>query len=67
MSRRRPKESSPNAKAPSFSAIALEPSATEYALHVFLRTPHPTMPNFVLQPDDIDDIVSYVVSLKPKK
>jgi mono/diheme cytochrome c family protein len=63
----RPNESSPNAKAPNFSAVATEPSTTEYSLRVFLKTPHPTMPNFVLKPDDIDDIVGYIVSLKPQK
>ena len=51
--------------APSFSAIAGEPTATEYALRVFLRTPHSTMPNFVLGAEDIDDLVSYIVSLRP--
>ena len=59
-----PNELSADANAPSFSAIAQEPSATEYALRVFLRTPHPTMPNFVLKSDDVDDLVSYIVSLR---
>jgi mono/diheme cytochrome c family protein len=63
----RPNEASANPKAPSFSAIASESSATEYSLRVFLKTPHPTMPNFKLQPDDIDELVSYVLSLKPGK
>ena len=62
-----PNQSSANADAPSFSAIAVEPSATEYSLRTFLRVPHPTMPNFVLKPDDIEDIVEYIVSLKPQK
>jgi cytochrome c len=60
-----PNELSADSNAPSFSAVAREPSATEYALRVFLRTPHPTMPNFVLNPDGIDDLVSYIVSLRP--
>ena len=63
----RPNQSSANADAPSFSAIAAEPSATEYGLRTFLRVPHPTMPNFILQPDDVDDIVGYITSLKPQK
>jgi mono/diheme cytochrome c family protein len=63
----RPGMSSSNPKAPSFPAIALEPSATEYSLRTFLRTPHPTMPNFILKPDDIDDIVDYIISLKTRK
>ncbi len=63
----RPNESSVNPKAPSFSAVAAEPSITEYSLRVFLRTPHSTMPNLMMKPDDIDDIVSYLLSLKPSK
>ena len=63
----RPAASSANPKAPSFSAIAVEPSATEYSLRTFLKTPHATMPNLILKPDDIDDIVDYIVSLKPQK
>lgn len=58
---------SANPKAPTFSVIAADPSVTEYSLHVFLRTPHWTMPDIKLSPDDIDDIVSYLVSLKPHK
>jgi cytochrome c len=59
-----PNEASADRKAPNFPAIAGEPSATEYSLRVFLKTPHPTMPNFMLQPEDIDDLVSYIISLK---
>jgi cytochrome c len=50
--------------APDFPAIAAEPSATAYALRVFLRTPHETMPNLLLGRRDIDDLVSYILSLK---
>jgi cytochrome c len=53
--------------APSFPDISAEPSTTEYSLRVFLRTPHPTMPNFVIGPGDVDDIVSYIISLKPRR
>jgi cytochrome c len=60
-------EKSPNAAAPSFTDVADEPSLTEYTLRVFLRTPHPTMPNLIIQPDEMDDIVSYIVSLKRKR
>jgi len=62
-----PDEGSHNAEAPRFVDIAAEPSVTEYSIRVFLRTPHPTMPNFVLKPDDIEDIASYIVSLKPRR
>lgn len=58
---------SPNVAAPSFTDVADEPSLTEYTLRVFLRTPHPTMPNLIIKPDEMDDIVSYIVSLKRKR
>jgi cytochrome c len=63
----RPSQASANSEAPAFSAIAAEPSATEFSLRTFLRVPHKTMPNFILKPEDIDDLVSYIVSLKPQK
>ena len=63
----RPGQQSPNPKAPAFPAIANEPSATAYSLHVFLQTTHATMPNFVIAPDDIDDIVSYILSFREKR
>jgi cytochrome c len=56
-----------NPDLPTFSEIAAEPSATAYALRIFLRTPHATMPNFVLDADDIDDIVDYILSLKRRR
>ena len=59
-------QQSPNPKAPAFAAIANEPSATDYSLRVFLRTTHATMPNFKINPDDIDDLVAYIRSLKGK-
>jgi len=59
-------EKSPDVDAPSFTDISAEPSITEYMLRVFLQTPHPTMPNLIINPDEMDDIVSYIVSLKPK-
>jgi cytochrome c len=62
-----PNEVAGNSAAPDFADIAREPSATGYALRVFLRTPHETMPNFVLDADDIDDIVRYILSLKRRR
>ena len=62
-----PDELSLTPKMPSFSEIAAEPSVTEPALRVFLRTSHPTMPNLILNQDDTDDLVSYILSLKPER
>jgi len=50
--------------APDFAAVANQPSTTELALKVFLRSSHPSMPNLVLTPEQTDDIVSYILSLK---
>jgi cytochrome c len=50
--------------APDFAAIANQPSTTALSLKVFLQSNHPTMPNLVLTPDQSDDLVSYVLSLK---
>jgi len=58
---------SPDPDAPSFADVAAEPSITEYMLRVFLKTPHPTMPNLIIKSNDVDDLVSYIMSLKPKK
>jgi mono/diheme cytochrome c family protein len=63
----RPNEASANPKAPTFPAIAAEPSVTQTSLRVFLRTPHSNMPNIMLKPDDTDDIVDYLLSLKPRR
>jgi mono/diheme cytochrome c family protein len=62
----KPGEPSPKAAAPRFPSIAADPSITIFSLRAFLRTPHWTMPNMTLKPDDIDDIASYIVSLKAK-
>jgi mono/diheme cytochrome c family protein len=59
-----PNDAAGDPAAPDFPEIAEEPSATAYALRVFLRTPHVTMPNFILVPDDIEDIISYILSLR---
>ena len=52
--------------APDFPSIANMPSTTALSLNVFLRTSHKTMPNFMLERDDADDVVAYILSLKRK-
>jgi mono/diheme cytochrome c family protein len=59
-----PNDPTGNPAAPDFADIAKEPSATAYTLRIFLRVPHATMPNFILDAGDIDDIVGYIVRLK---
>lgn len=50
--------------APSFSAIAAMPSTTALSLGVFMRTSHPTMPNVMLTPADLNNVIAYVLSLR---
>ena len=63
----KPNQSSANPAAPKFSDVAAEPSVTEYSLRAFLKTPHPTMPNIMMKADDMDDIASYILSMKPRR
>ena len=56
---------SPNTDAPSFADLAAQNSTTKLSLGAFLRTPHPTMPNIIIKPDDADDIIGYILSLRP--
>lgn len=62
--RRQP--SSPNPQAPPFEAIANTRGMTGMALYAFLRTSHPTMPNLILDADEIASVTAYILSLKPK-
>ena len=50
--------------APDFADIANRASTTALSLKVFLRTNHPSMPNIVIAPDQSDDLVNYILSLK---
>ncbi len=51
----------PNSGAPSF--VAVSRIANELAIKVFLRTSHPTMPNLILSPEEIDSVAAYIVGL----
>jgi mono/diheme cytochrome c family protein len=55
---------SPNANAPRFTTIASTPGMTAMALNAALHTSHPTMPNVVLDADDTNNVVAYILSLK---
>ena len=50
--------------APDFVRIANMASTTETALHVFLLSPHPTMPNLILTQQQQDDVIAYILSLR---
>jgi mono/diheme cytochrome c family protein len=57
---------SPNLAAPTFPELAVEPSITEYSLRALLRSAHETMPHITFTPEEMDDIVDYIMSLKPR-
>jgi mono/diheme cytochrome c family protein len=56
--------SSPNPAAPRFNTIANVPGMTPLALTVALRTSHRSMPNLVLEDEELRNIAAYIVSLK---
>ncbi len=51
---------SPNPEAPPFARIATTPGMTDLAIRVFLRSPHSTMPNFLLSEPEIDGVIAYI-------
>src|SRR5690606_41950040 len=57
---------SPLFEAPPFQDVADTPGMTELALSVWLQSSHPTMPNIVLEQDDVRNVVAYIRSLKDK-
>jgi mono/diheme cytochrome c family protein len=52
---------------PPFLDIAALPSTTAMSLRVFLRTPHENMPNLILSNQERDDVIAYILSLKPEE
>jgi mono/diheme cytochrome c family protein len=57
---------SPNSAAPSFVSVANSSGMTGRALAVWLETSHPTMPNLVLAQKDRDNVIAYIMDLKPQ-
>ncbi|MGI9509348.1 MAG: c-type cytochrome [Geminicoccaceae bacterium] len=58
-------EAANDIEAPAFPELAREPGITAISLRVFLQTPHDRMPDLMLDRDETDDIVAYILSLKP--
>jgi tetratricopeptide (TPR) repeat protein len=58
---------SPKAKAPSFKHVANLPGASLAGLTVWSRTPHSSMPDLIVEPNDMDDVIAYILSLKDRK
>jgi mono/diheme cytochrome c family protein len=55
---------SPEPTAPPFRDIAKTPGRSEMALLVWLTTSHPTMPNIVLEKQDLDNVVAFILTFK---
>lgn len=55
-----------NGSGPSFAAIGGMPSTTELSLKVFLKSSHHNMPNFILSPDEVEDVAAYILGLGSK-
>lgn len=55
---------SPNVSAPPFVELANTPGMTRVALNAWLHTSHPTMPNLIIEPGHIDDLSTYLATLK---
>jgi tetratricopeptide (TPR) repeat protein len=58
---------SPNSRAPTFKKIANTPGMSVTALTVWSRTSHPTMPNLIIEPNDMDDLIAYILSLRDQR
>lgn len=58
---------SPNSRAPTFRQVANTPGMSITALTVWSRSSHPTMPNLIIEPNDMDDLIAYILSLKDRK
>ena len=52
--------------APPFATIAKDPANTPERLQHWLDAPHPAMPDLKLSRDEQDDVIAYLLSLKPQ-
>lgn len=57
----------PVLEGPRFDDVADTPGMTAMALFAWMRTSHPTMPNIVLAPEDLRNVVAYILSLKERQ
>lgn len=53
-----------NDAVPSFASIARMPSTTAMSVRAFLHTPHPPMPDLQLSHTEVDDLATYILSLR---
>jgi mono/diheme cytochrome c family protein len=57
-------EMSPNPDAPAFAEAARMPGMNRRALNAWLNTPHPSMPNLIVPPEQIDELSAYISTLE---
>ncbi|MFZ4808947.1 MAG: c-type cytochrome [Hyphomicrobiaceae bacterium] len=62
-----PGQRSPRPDAAGFAVIANTPGMTAMALAIWLQTPHREMPHIVVAPQDRDDVINYIRSLKAER
>ena len=63
----RVEDRSPNPHAPPFAHIADVPGMTATALQVALQSPHKSMPNLMLEPDELRALIAYIMTLKTRQ
>ena len=54
----------PDVGAPTFFEVVEDPSVSELSLRAFLQTSHATMPNLILTPEETDDLIAYILTLR---
>jgi mono/diheme cytochrome c family protein len=59
-------EQSRRQSAPNLVNRVRDPGVTEMALRSYLQTSHPQMPNVMLNREQTDDLVAYLLSLKER-
>ena len=63
----RSRKKPPAADAPSFFDLAKQQRVTPFYLRAFFRTPHRNMPDLILPRSERDDVIAYILSLRPEK
>jgi mono/diheme cytochrome c family protein len=61
-----PQEMDAKDAVPSFAAVAAMKSTTQLSLQAFLQTNHHNMPDWRLTRQQVDDVVAYILTLRPK-
>lgn len=52
---------------PTFAEIARMPSTTALSLRAYLQTPHPPMPDLALTRREMEDVITYILSLRGQR